>query len=328
MKGKLRIREIAEATGLSSSTVSRVLSGKANVSDLARQTILAYAEQQGILADISHGRMLFSRLLVVHKRPRQKGDELITLLNKELRTAFMSYNVHVRFHAINVDNDKAVESARLHELTDFDAVIVCGVHTPWLSEFFNKADIPCLFIHEWDAGMIHDSLSPDYFYIGQTAASHLYDSGHREFLAIMKMGNRLERAKLIGVNSFLQSKGIDFSLLEHVRLISSMDEWLDEIVTMVNDSKNIPALIFNHTELARLTLNRLKQLNVTHRVSLISIDPYYDNSEITSVTVPLSCIAQEALLLIRERAYRPEAPARRLLLSGSLNRHGSVNLKS
>lgn len=37
MTGKLKIRQIAELTGLSPSTVSRVLAGKANVSPQAKE---------------------------------------------------------------------------------------------------------------------------------------------------------------------------------------------------------------------------------------------------------------------------------------------------
>lgn len=53
MNGKLKISLIAQQTGLSISTVSRVLAGKANTSDAARQAVMACARQHGILQDLS-----------------------------------------------------------------------------------------------------------------------------------------------------------------------------------------------------------------------------------------------------------------------------------
>ncbi|WP_418721929.1 LacI family DNA-binding transcriptional regulator [Enterobacter chuandaensis] len=87
MKGKLRIREIADATGFSSSTVSRVLSGQANVSVNARRVVLSYAGQRGILVDISNGRILSSKLLIIHKRPQKR------MMNR-LSYSIRSYAMH------------------------------------------------------------------------------------------------------------------------------------------------------------------------------------------------------------------------------------------
>ena len=49
MDKKLRVAEIAARTGLSASTVSRVLAGKANTSEKARQAVLACARELGVM---------------------------------------------------------------------------------------------------------------------------------------------------------------------------------------------------------------------------------------------------------------------------------------
>ena len=50
MDKKLKVSEIAARTGLSVSTVSRVLAGKANTSARARQRVLDCARELGVMA--------------------------------------------------------------------------------------------------------------------------------------------------------------------------------------------------------------------------------------------------------------------------------------
>lgn len=53
MDKKLRVAEIAARTGLSASTVSRVLAGKANTSEKARQTVLTCARELGVMQGLA-----------------------------------------------------------------------------------------------------------------------------------------------------------------------------------------------------------------------------------------------------------------------------------
>ncbi len=64
MSGKLKISEIAALTGVSISTVSRVLAGKSNTSPKIRQAVLECAKAHGVLAAMSAGRFLFNNVTV------------------------------------------------------------------------------------------------------------------------------------------------------------------------------------------------------------------------------------------------------------------------
>ncbi|SUX74721.1 transcriptional regulator [Citrobacter freundii] len=64
MEKKLKIAEIAARTGLSASTVSRVLAGKANTSARARELVLACARELGVMDAMAAGRMLLNSLIV------------------------------------------------------------------------------------------------------------------------------------------------------------------------------------------------------------------------------------------------------------------------
>lgn len=64
MTGKLKIKQLAELTQLSTSTVSRVLSGKSNVSPQAKEKVFTHAKLLGILHNIPAGRLLMNSILV------------------------------------------------------------------------------------------------------------------------------------------------------------------------------------------------------------------------------------------------------------------------
>ncbi|OSC55115.1 cytochrome-c peroxidase, partial [Klebsiella pneumoniae] len=73
MDKKLRVAEIAARTGLSPSTVSRVLAGKANTSDKARRAVLDCARELGVMQGLAAGRLLLNHLLVF--APQRAFDE-------------------------------------------------------------------------------------------------------------------------------------------------------------------------------------------------------------------------------------------------------------
>lgn len=79
MDKKLKIADIAARTGLSPSTVSRVLAGKANTSARAREQVLACARELGVMDGMAAGRMLLNNLIIFAPQ-RALTNDLISLL--------------------------------------------------------------------------------------------------------------------------------------------------------------------------------------------------------------------------------------------------------
>lgn len=74
MDKKLKIADIAARTGLSPSTVSRVLAGKANTSARAREQVLACARELGVMDGMAAGRMLLNNLIILRRNARLTND--------------------------------------------------------------------------------------------------------------------------------------------------------------------------------------------------------------------------------------------------------------
>lgn len=77
MEKKLKIAEIAARTGLSASTVSRVLAGKSNTSVHARKEVLTCARELGVMEGMAAGRLLLNNLLVF--APPRAFDERLDI---------------------------------------------------------------------------------------------------------------------------------------------------------------------------------------------------------------------------------------------------------
>ncbi|MGP2731109.1 LacI family DNA-binding transcriptional regulator, partial [Serratia marcescens] len=99
MNGKLKIQEIARQTGLSISTVSRVLAGKANTSAEARRKVLDCAQQNGILQGISSGRLMLNNVMVF--APQRAFDVRTDIFYYKviqgIAAALMEHEVRIRY---------------------------------------------------------------------------------------------------------------------------------------------------------------------------------------------------------------------------------------
>ena len=108
MGGKLKISEIARQTGVSVSTVSRVLAGKSNTSAASRQKVLECARSNGVLTNLTGGRLLFSNVTVfAPKRAFDlRADIFYYKVIQGIRDAVARNEVYVAYCAIE-ENDAA-----------------------------------------------------------------------------------------------------------------------------------------------------------------------------------------------------------------------------
>ena len=99
MDKKLRVAEIAARTGLSASTVSRVLAGKANTSDKARRAVLECARELGVMQGLAAGRLLLNNLLVF--APQRAFDERSDIFYyrviQSINNALAAHEVRLRY---------------------------------------------------------------------------------------------------------------------------------------------------------------------------------------------------------------------------------------
>lgn len=213
MDKKLRVAEIAARTGLSASTVSRVLAGKANTSEKARQAVLACARELGVMQGLAAGRLLLNNLLIF--APQRAFDERSDIFYyrviQSINNALAPHEVRLRYCALEEnDSDANLFLARMNE-TDTQAAVLLGIDDRHIHALAADLGKPCVLINCRDEGMRLPSIAPDHRLIGQCAARYLFDMGHRAVMNVMCLRRYTMELRLGGIQEAWRARNLRFT---------------------------------------------------------------------------------------------------------------------
>ncbi len=213
MDKKLRVAEIAARTGLSPSTVSRVLAGKANTSDKARRAVLDCARELGVMQGLAAGRLLLNHLLVF--APQRAFDERSDIFYyrviQSINNALAAHEVRLRYCALDEnDSDANLFLARMNE-PETQAAVLLGIDDPHIHGLAADLGKPCVLINCRDEGMRLPSIAPDHRLIGQCAARYLFDMGHRAVMNVMCLRRYTMELRLGGIQEAWRARNLRFT---------------------------------------------------------------------------------------------------------------------
>ncbi|WP_370551044.1 LacI family transcriptional regulator [Edwardsiella tarda] len=334
---RLNIAAIAERSGLSPSTVSRVLAGKANTSAQARERVLACARELGVIDGLAVGRLLLNNLIVF--APQRAFDERSDIFYyrviQSIGKALAPHEVRLRYCALEEnDSDSQLFVDRLGE-SACQAAILLGIDDPHIHEWAALSGKPCVLVNCRDERMHLPSIAPDHQLIGQCAARYLFEMGHRAVMTVMCLRRYTMDLRLAGIKAAWRAQNLRFLSARDLITLSSFSaseaearvgEWLD-----AHRGKPLPsAFLVGGDFMAAGTVNALRQrgLRVPQDVSVMSIDGFnlaaIQDVPLTAVQVPRDELGYEAVQLLQQRLLRPQAPCGSLLLYGELVVRDSV----
>ena len=331
MDKKLKIAEIAQRTNLSTSTVSRVLAGKANTSEAARNRVLACARDMGVMEGMAAGRLLLNNLVVF--APQRAFDERSDIFYyrviQSINKALDSHEVRLRYCALEELDSDANHFIERMNLPETQAAILLGIDDPHIHELAADFGKPCVLINCRDKRMRLPSVAPDHRTIGEFAADYLFDLGHRDVVSVMCLRRYTMDLRLAGIKAAWQARNLRFQSKRDLIAVPSfgardaqarVGEWLDDPA-----HKSPPtAFLVGSDFMAEGTVRALQQrgLRVPQDVSVMSIDAFnlaaIQDVPLTAVHVPRDELGTEAVQLLQQRLIRPHAPVGSLLLNGTL----------
>ena len=337
MAGKLKIREIAAQTGVSISTVSRVLAGKSNTSARAKQAVLECAKSQGVLSDMSAGRLLFNNVTVFapSRAFDVRTDIFYYKVVQGIRNAVELNDVRISYCAIEENNSDV--PLFLKKLSDpsCETAILIGIDDLRVHEVAADVRKPCVLVNCRDSSMRLDMVSPDHLLIGEFSTNYLVEQGHREILTLMCLRRKTMESRLEGVREAFADHNMSFDDSRHLVTTSGFSaEEAREAITAcfsVRPREQYPTVILAGGDFMAVgALEALEELglSVPNDISIMSMDGFnlaeIHNLPLTSVHVPRDELGYEALLLLQRRIARPDAPSNNLLLGGRLVVRSSV----
>ncbi|HEJ9097515.1 LacI family DNA-binding transcriptional regulator [Serratia odorifera] len=338
MNGKLKVQEIARQTGLSISTVSRVLAGKANTSAAAREQVLACAQRNGILQGISSGRLMLNNVMVF--APQRAFDVRTDIFYyKVIQGIIAALTEHeVRIRYCGLEENHSDGALFLEKMSDghTQAALLIGIDDEHIHSLAADLHKPCVLINCTDRTMRLDSVSPDHQLIGEFSANYLFQQGHSQILNMQCLRRHTMELRLAGIRQAYARHHQPFDERRHLIATSGFgseeaEQALTTFISRLRDRNQLPsAILAGGDYMAVGAVNALQKLgfSVPGDVSVMSTDGFnlaeIHDVPLTSVHVPRDELGTEAIQLLQRRMLRADAPPCNLLLHGQLAVRESV----
>ncbi|MDP5238847.1 LacI family DNA-binding transcriptional regulator [Uliginosibacterium sp. 31-16] len=337
MAGKLRIKEVAENTGLSVSTVSRVLAGKANTSAHAKKRVMEYAQSKGILGQVHTNRLLFNHLIVFAPARAFNGrtDVFYYKVVQSVAQAVEHGEVRVSYCGIEETNSDAQLFVKRFSDPSVDAAIIVGVDDPIIHELAADIGKPCVLVNGKDTSMHLDTVSPDHQQIGEYAAEHLIRQGHTDVMVLACLRRTTMERRLTGIKDAFAAHNIEFD--ERRQLIATSGfgtvesrKAMAEFFATRPKEEYPSAIIACGDFMSAGAVDAISDigLSVPDDISVMSIDGFnlavVHDVPLTAVHVPRDELGAEAVRILQRRIMCPTAPFCSVLLNGLLAVRGSV----
>ncbi|MCT4706882.1 LacI family transcriptional regulator [Enterobacteriaceae bacterium H16N7] len=337
MSKKLKIAEIAAQTGLSISTVSRVLAGKANTSEAAKQRVLSCAEQKGVLKGMAAGRLLLNSLVVFAPQRAfdERSDVFYYRVIQGISKALAPHDVRLRYCALEEqDCDANLFLSKMNE-EGTEAAILLGIDDPHIHDLAADLARPCVLINCRDRKMRLPGVAPDHQLIGDFAASYLFELGHRSVLNLLCLRRYTMELRLAGIRDARDRHNLPFDEERHLIAAQSFsakesEQLVTEFLQSTPRGELPSALLVGGDFMAAGAVSALQKagLRVPQDMSVMSIDGFnlaaIHDVPLTSVHVPRDELGEEAVHILQQRLIRPDAPVGNLLLNGTLAVRESV----
>lgn len=310
----IKIKDIAEALGLSQATVSLVLNNKHGVGSDTRERVIQYAKEAGYEVN-----MALKQPSVTTKRVRfiiySKHSDVVSDLPafsefaKSVEFELRKYDYELVISYINEDDDKS-EILRLVHENPLDGIIILASQMD-MSDIkdFRFAKVPIVLVDSYFEREKFDSVVINNRQGAYDATKYLIDSGHTKIGHLQSsfpVNNFYERSA--GFLEALSDSGITYNPANTILLQPSFGGAYEEMLTELEKTGNLPTAFFADNDIiAYGAIKAMKEfgLNLPQDVSIVG----FGNSrfcslmepKLTTITANKKFIGKHAVHRILER---------------------------
>ncbi|WP_284945733.1 LacI family DNA-binding transcriptional regulator [Acidisoma cladoniae] len=324
-----RMKEVAEKAGVSTATVSRVLSTPERVSTDVRARVMSAIEA------LDYTRNMAARSL------RRSDTGMVLVLVPDIGNPFYSkllkgIDDQARLSGLSLlIGDAGPANTRLadfrHKLDGrrADGIILLNGQLPEFPRYNGSQPMPIVIASELIEGVELSTVSVDNRDASRIATRHLLDLGHRRIAhitgpSVMSYHDYTTEERLAGYEEEMMSAGVR-PMLVHTKF--TMDGGREAIDLMISDPRKFPmptAIFVTNDEMAVGAIAGLRAagLRVPQDVSIIGFDDievagFYD-PPLTTIGQPRYEMGQVAMQLLEERLRDPHGPVRHVSLPTTL----------
>lgn len=319
------IKEVADAAGVSTATVSRVLADKPHVRPEIRERVLA------VVATLNYRPNRVARSLRVHQ------SNTIGLIVADIQNPFftsvsravedMAYEQGLSVFLCNTDENPDKEAMYLDLMRDENVAGVILAPTRPTADSFGamaKLNIPTVIIDRRVHGIGVDSVLIDNVEAAYKITEHLLDDGHRRIGAIFGVGSTTGRERREGFMQVFKER----NLKPAIELATYVEAREEEGYKATQHFLSLPeppeAILISNGLLAvgAFRAIRERKLSIPDQIAFASFDETTWTTlvepAVTVIEQPTYEIGQTATELLLKRLEEPARPTREVILKGKL----------
>ena len=297
----MTIKDLAEKTGYSVATVSRVLNNNPNVSAKAREEINRMVAESGFQIN-ANARQLKqhakSILVVVKGTANELFSEIVETIQKLVSET--QYPLYVDY--MDEDANEVIRAIQLcREKKPLGILFLGGNNQNFLRDF-DKIDIPCVLVSNDASALPFENLSSVYTddrQASRCAMDSLIAMGHRKIVIVGgdREASDTSRLRYEGCMDSFRKHGIEFDkMLDYQGVRFSYQDGFNATQKLIADGRNFTALFAMADVMAIGAIRALHNngLRVPKDVSVMG----FDGLPLSSFLVPqLSTVKQSAHLM-------------------------------
>jgi DNA-binding LacI/PurR family transcriptional regulator len=311
---------LALETGVSPSTVSRVLNQRGRISEDTRRRVLDAARAAGFRPQASARR---STAAIVLDRMRYAGcGGFLASILSHLIAAMARHDVVAEIYSEdNVDQ----LSTRF-----IDGVLALTWDTRTIDLLKGIGDVPVVLINRGDVEGVSVAMT-DHRAGGRTVAEYLLERGHRHLAVLAEEHDWGNAERIVGVNDALRHRGLDPSKCLTTAFTNhhSMGAHLEQVL-----AGKTTALFLAGEDLTYPAIHAIGDTfgrKVGRDISVVGMEnellSSYSTAPPTSLAQPMPDLAEAALeLLLAGVSKSPSEPGRRVLHNRLIERDTVANL--
>ena len=327
-KRPARIKDVANAVGVSWKTVSNVVHGKPNVGTETRRRVQAAIEELGYRPDAA-GRQL-----------RQGRSNMLTLVVPEIDSPYFAALAHATIRAARAqgyavfieetggDPELERDLARSVTVRVFDGMILSPLVASPETLLELQRIVPTVFLGEHIAGTQVDHLTYDNVSSVRDATAHLIAQGRRRIAFLGAQPghpNHTGRYRLEGYRQALQNAGLAADRRLSIRATDyTREEGATRIAGLLQRRIDFDAVVCGNDMLAIGALSALRTAGraVPTDVAVVGWDDIpegrYSNPTLTTVAPDITGLAVSAVRMLVRRIENPGASPERHLVGHRL----------
>ncbi len=333
MGEKVRLADIAKATGVSIVSVSKALSGKGGVSREKLEEIKKVAKDLGYVPHTYAACHPSCHVgIIARESYMERFTSFYWQMYQHMNRIASGMGSFTMLEILSPDMETELEMPRLLEEGKVDSCIVVGnLSDDYLSAMREKYNIPFVYLDFADSDDTHDCVISDSFYGAYAMTNYLFEMGHTK---IAYVGTVLATGSI--TDRYL---GYEKSVLKHGGRIRK--EWVIDDRDMKSSlidpekklvlPKSMPTAFFCNCDLTAGYLIRKLEKNgykVPKDISVAGYDNYVypgmSDTEITTYSVDLEEMSSQAVELALKGAWGEAHKTGVHIVSGNLVVKNSV----